>query len=47
MMNGVLSVKKDTLSDEGLVRPAWMDELDPKDMSELQVGIYICVVCVT
>ena len=37
MMNGVLSVKKDTLSDEGMVRPAWMDEIDPKDMSELQL----------
>jgi WD40 repeat protein len=37
MMNGVLSVKKDMLSDDALIRPAWMDELDPKDMSELQL----------
>lgn len=37
MMNGVLSVKKDVLSDEAMVKPAWMDELDPKDMTELQL----------
>ncbi len=37
MMNGVLSIKKDILSDDALVRPAWMDEMDPKDMTELQL----------
>ena len=37
MMNGVLSVKKDMLSEDALIRPEWMDEMDPKDMSELQL----------
>jgi hypothetical protein len=37
MMNGVLNVKKDMLSEDALVRPAWMDEMDPKDMTELQL----------
>jgi hypothetical protein len=37
MMDGVLSVKKDLLAEGEMVRPAWMDELDPKDMTELQL----------
>lgn len=37
MMDGKLSVKKDVLAEGAMVRPAWMDELDPKDMTELQL----------
>ncbi len=37
MMNGELSVKKDVLGDGDMVKPAWMDEMDPKDMTELQL----------
>lgn len=37
MMDGQLSVKKDVLAEGAMVRPAWMDELDPKDMTELQL----------
>ena len=37
MMNGELSVKKDVLAEGDMVKPAWMDEMDPKDMTELQL----------
>ena len=37
MMNGELSVKKDVLAEGEMVKPAWMDEMDPKDMTELQL----------